>query len=114
YPQFRSYRPRCLPWYLEADEVRLLRIALEASLEFVVRRNRSEEPWLIDDSDGEELPVLSVYCPASQQSGAWSVRRERLRVPQGVFQELPAGEVLDELTVHRLPALSVKDQIWQA
>jgi hypothetical protein len=68
YAQFRSYRPRCLPWYLEAAEVRLLRIALAACLEFTMRRNRGQEPWLIDDSD--ELPVLSIYCPTAEDPAA--------------------------------------------
>jgi hypothetical protein len=114
YPQFRSYRPRCLPWYLEAEEVHLLRIALDASLEFAARRNRGEEPWLIDDSTGDELPVLSIYRPTAEQSGGWSVRRERLLVPQGSLQKPAAGEILDELTTHRLPALPIRDEVWQA
>jgi hypothetical protein len=114
YPQFRSYRPRCLPWYVEVEEVRLLRLALGASLEFFARRDRGEEPWLCDDSAGDELPVVSVYCPTAERSGAWSVRRERLRVPEDSSHTLPVSQVLDEVTIHRLPALPVRDEIWQA
>jgi hypothetical protein len=114
YPQFRSYRPRCLPWYLEAEEVRLLGIALDASLEFAARRIRGEEPWIFDDSAGDELPVLSVYGPTAGESGGWSVHRERLRVPQNSLKTPPVSEVLDQVTLHRLPALPVRDEVWQA
>jgi hypothetical protein len=110
--QFRSYRPRCLPWYLEAEEVRLLHIALAASLEFAMQRNRGREPWLIDDSD--ELPVLSIYCPTGADAAAWSIRRERLKVPQDPWRAPPAGEILDEVTVRRLPALPTTREVWQA
>jgi hypothetical protein len=112
YAQFRSYRPRCLPWYLEAEEVRLLRIALAASLEFALRRDRGEEPWLIDDSD--ELPVLSLYCPTAEEPGAWRISRERPKVPQDPWRAPPAGEIMDEVTIRRLPALPVRNEIWQA
>src|SRR5262249_37853148 len=112
YAQFRSYRPRCLPWYLEAEEVRLLRIALAASLEFAMRRNRGQEPGLMEAS--AELPVLSIYCPTAQGAAAWSIRRERLKVPQDPWRAPPAIEILDEVTVHRLPALPTKSEVWQA
>ena len=114
YAQFRSYRPRCVPWYLEAAEVRLLHIALAASLEFAMRRSRGQEPGLIDDSDADELPVLSLYCPSPEESGAWRIRRKRLRVPQDPWRAPPAGEILDEVTVHRLPALPTTSEVWQA
>jgi hypothetical protein len=112
YAQFRSYRPRCLPWYLESEEVRLLHIALAASLEFAMQRNRGREPWLIDDSD--ELPVLSIYCPTAADAVAWSIRREHLKVPQDPWRAPPAGEILDEVTVRRLPALPTTSEVWQA
>jgi hypothetical protein len=113
YAQFRSYRPRCLPWYLDADEVRLLRTALGACLEFAARRNRREERWLLDDSTGNELPVVSVYSPVEEPLG-WSVRRERIRVEGNSLVTPPISEVLDEATLHRLAVLSVKHGVWQA
>jgi hypothetical protein len=112
YTQFRSYRPRCAPWYLEAAEVRLLQIALAASLEFAMRRNRGQEPRLIDDSD--ELPVLSIYCPTAEDPAAWSIRRERPKVPQDPWRAPPVGEILDQVTVHRLPTLPMRSEVWQA
>jgi hypothetical protein len=113
YAQFRSYRPRCLPWYLDANEVRLLRTALGASLEFAARRNRRQEPWLLDDSTGNELPVVSVYSPVAEPVG-WSVRRERIRVEKNPLVTPPISEILDEAALQRLPALSVKHGVWQA
>lgn len=113
YAQFRSYRPRCLPWYLDANEVRLLRTALGASLEFAARRNRRQEPWLLDDSTGNELPVVSVYSPVAEPVG-WSVRRERIRVEKNPLVTPPISEILDQAALQRLPALSVKHGVWQA
>ncbi|HZC59594.1 MAG TPA: hypothetical protein VE154_06335 [Chthoniobacterales bacterium] len=69
YPQFRSYRPGCVGWYLDADEVRLMRFALGASMEFAARRIRREEPLLLDDSVGNNLPLLSIYSPVAEPPG---------------------------------------------
>jgi pRiA4b ORF-3-like protein/uncharacterized protein DUF6930 len=113
YAQFRSYRPRCLPWYLEPDEVRLLRAALGATLEFAARRNRRQEPWLLDDSTGNDLPVVSVYSPVAEPPG-WNVRRERIRVPEISLVMPPIAEILEEAAVDRLPVPSVRHGVWQA
>lgn len=37
WPLCRSYRPSCPPWFLEADEIRLLHVALEQLLEMAPR-----------------------------------------------------------------------------
>jgi Plasmid pRiA4b ORF-3-like protein len=112
YAQFRSYRPGCMRWYLDADEVRLIRIALGASMEFAARRSRQQEPWLLDDSTGNKLPVLSVYSPVVEPPG-WHVRRERIQVNVNSFVPLPIAEILDGVTRSRLKELSLKQEAWQ-
>ncbi len=37
WPQFRSYRPGCFPWFIEKDEARILTCALEQVLEMAPR-----------------------------------------------------------------------------
>lgn len=112
YAQFRSYRPGRLAWFLDADEVRLMRLALGASMEFAARRIRRQEPWLLVDSTANELPVLSVYSPVSEPPG-WSVRRERIQVDGKSLVPPQITEILDEVTRRRLPELSVKHGAWQ-
>ena len=112
YAQFRSYRPGCVAWYLDAEEVRLMRLALGASMEFAARRIRRQEPWLLVDSTVSGLPVLSVYSPVAEPPG-WSVRRERIQVEENSFVPPPITEILDEVTRRRLPELSVKHGAWQ-
>jgi uncharacterized protein DUF6930 len=114
YPLFRSHRPRRAPWYVEAEEAYLLELSLSATLEFTERRARGEEPDLIDDGLGVQLPELSIYSPAEGKSGAWTIRRARPPVEQTSGVTPSITDVLDEATIHRLAALPSGNDIWQA
>ncbi len=55
WPMFRSYRPGFLPWYLEAQEARLLTYALEQAVEVALRFE--EDPAMLDVADDESYLV---------------------------------------------------------
>lgn len=55
WPQFRSFRPGFLPWYLEAWEVRFLTHVLEQVVEVALQFN--ENPTLFDTEDAESYLV---------------------------------------------------------
>ena len=112
YPLFRSHRPRYAPWYVEAEEARLLELALSAALEFTPRRARGEEPDLMDDQLGLQLPELSIYSLVEGKLN--TIRRARPPIEQPSAVSPPIIDVLDAATIHRLQALPIGDDIWQA
>jgi hypothetical protein len=114
YPQFRSHRPRRAPWYVETEEAFLLELSLGATLEFAARRARGEEPDLVDDGLGIQLPELSIYSAVEGKSGAWAIRRARPTVEQTSATTPSIIDVLDEATIHRLATLSSGNDVWQA
>jgi hypothetical protein len=65
-PQFRSYRPGYLPWFITLTEARVLIHALSQTLEMTKRL--AESPFLFpDDGDGETEPFL-VRVPRKQDT----------------------------------------------
>jgi hypothetical protein len=114
YPAFRSYRPRCGPWYIGLEEARLLELSLAATLEFTARRRRREEADLLNDGLGIEFPVLSIYASAENGPGAWTIRRGRPPVEPAPVRTPVIKEILDEGTLDLLPAVPIGAEIWQA
>lgn len=55
WPQFRSFRPSCLPWYFEKDEAALLICALEQLLEIAPRFQEDPDILMPTDSDDDYL-----------------------------------------------------------
>jgi hypothetical protein len=55
WPQFRSYHPACLPWYIEKAEAALLIYALEQVLEVAPRFKENHDILMPTDSDDDYL-----------------------------------------------------------
>jgi hypothetical protein len=64
WPQFRSFRPSCIPWYLEKDEAALLTCALEQILELAPRFQENPDIFMPTDSDDD-------YLVRVHQNGKW-------------------------------------------
>ncbi len=74
WPQFRSYRPGCLPWFIERDEAKILICALEQVLEMAPRFK--ENPNLFTPVTDQD------YLVRVRNNGAWEDS-----VQQIVFRE---------------------------
>ncbi len=97
WPQFRSWRPAHVPWYLEDWEARVLATVLEQTLDVAPR---------FGDSPDLLLPPSDTYLvrTAREVNGArlWEDRREAAPPPQRVTVEIRFdNEVMDRL--RRLP-----------
>jgi hypothetical protein len=55
WPQFRSYHPACLPWYIDKSEADLLICALEQVLEVAPRFKENPDILMPTDSDDDYL-----------------------------------------------------------
>lgn len=70
WPLFRSYRPGFCPWFLEANEARLLATALEQTVDVAARF--LEAPSLLEDWEGDQY---LVRVPRQESGGlAWEDR----------------------------------------
>jgi len=74
WPQFRSYRPGCLPWYLEKEETQVLIIALEQLLEVAPRFE--DDPDLLELPEEEEKFLVRVM-----EEGKWVDRYQEIEFP---------------------------------
>jgi hypothetical protein len=74
WPQFRSYRPGCFPWFIEKDEAKTLIYALEQVLEMAPRFK--ENPNLFMPATDQD------YLVRVNNNGTWEDR-----VQQVVFRE---------------------------
>ena len=64
WPQFRSYRPGCFPWYIEKEEAEMLICALEQLLDVAPRFQ--EDPSILTPTDVEHEYLVRV-----KQNGKW-------------------------------------------
>jgi hypothetical protein len=64
WPQFRSYRPGCFPWYIEKEEAEILICALEQLLDVAPRFR--EDPSILTPTDNEHEYLVRV-----NQNGRW-------------------------------------------
>jgi Domain of unknown function (DUF6930) len=86
FPQFRSYRPGYLPWTLSGGEARLLRLALDETMEMAVRLR--EKRNLLD------APREGHYLVRSRGASGWAERWEAPVQRQGIdVLRLPFDEV---------------------
>ena len=74
WPQFRSYRPGCLPWYLEKEEAQILITGLEQVLEVAPRFENN--PDLLEPSEPDEKWLVRVF-----EEGQWVDRRQKIEFP---------------------------------
>jgi hypothetical protein len=74
WPQFRSYRPGCFPWYLEAEEAQMLIYGLEQLIEVAPRFENSPNLLGASESAGEHL--VRVY-----QNEKWTDQYQKIRFP---------------------------------
>jgi hypothetical protein len=111
WPMFRSYRPGFFPWYLEADEIRFLAVALEQVLDVTPRFR--EDPALLETDDQCYL----VRAPRRKgKSVTWEDRvvdvpppeRPPIRLAMDIpllekLKQLPGGESRIEMDFFMFP-----------
>lgn len=90
WPQFRSYRPGCFPWFIEKDEANILICALEQVLEIAPRFQ--ENPDLFMPATDQD------YLVRVNKNGTWedSVQRIALR-EEKIIDLLMNEEALEHL-----------------
>ncbi|HEC99226.1 MAG TPA: hypothetical protein ENN18_02430 [Proteobacteria bacterium] len=104
WPQFRSYLPGYVPWYLEKDQAILLTIALHQAMD-VAQRLKEDRNLLSPPKDG----LLLVRVPSVK--GGW---RDVWVIPSSPEKkELPVAPV-DELCIQRIKKNITKGKgIWE-
>ena len=88
WPQFRSYLPGAIPWYLCAEEARFLILCLEQASQMAQRLLQT--PDLVSESDTEEPKLVRIRG----ENGAW--RDELLPPPPPTITRFIAPEVAPE------------------
>jgi hypothetical protein len=101
WPLWRSYRPGFLPWFIDAEEGRLLELAILQSLDVAPRFRR--DPALLYPG-GEDRYLVRV-----ETGGAW--QDQYLHVPPVPTPQVAGA--LDELSLARLRQLPRADRILQ-
>jgi len=115
--RFRSYRPRCFPWFSEAADLATLRRGMALALRYLELMQDSEEPVsFMRPDEGPALPEsLKVFrLPTGAKagdSGAWrlediSVDWDQCGQSEVVFQP-------GEFELSRLAAIPQKEDVWE-
>jgi hypothetical protein len=103
WPQFRSYRPGYVPWYLSGGEARFLTVALEQAAD-VAHRCR-EDPDLFD-----RLPEGHVLLRELEPGGEW---RDVVHRPPAYVPPEPEVPPVDEGRLRALAELSHTDGVLE-
>jgi hypothetical protein len=74
WPQFRSYRPGCFPWYVEAEEAQMLIHALEQLLDVAPRFE--SDPDLLEPSEKDGKYLVRVF-----ENEKWIDQRQKITFP---------------------------------
>jgi len=74
WPQFRSYRPGCFPWYLEKEEAQMLIHGLEQLMDVAPRFKKNPDMLELPEPDRESL--VRVY-----ENGKWADRPQKIKFP---------------------------------
>jgi len=74
WPQFRSYRPGCFPWYLEKEEAQLLIHGLEQLMD--VSPCFKKDPGTLQPPEPDRKYLVRVYG-----NGKWVDRPQKIRFP---------------------------------
>jgi hypothetical protein len=74
WPQFRSYHPACIPWYLEQEEAQMLIHGLEQLLDVAPRFR--DDPSLL-----KAVGMNSQYLVRVQADGKWRDEKRKVSFP---------------------------------
>lgn len=74
WPQFRSYHPACIPWYMEQEEAQMLIHSLEQLLDVAPRLR--EDPSLL-----EAAGMNGQYLVRVQADGKWRDEKRKVSFP---------------------------------
>jgi hypothetical protein len=108
WPQFRSYNPGFVPWYISSEEARLLPICMEQTI--VVAEAAKEDPDIIicEEPGGRILTRLSENSGGSLR---WKSEYRKLIIPED--DPLPEWEA-DEFSIASLARKPVeKELFWE-
>ena len=74
WPQFRSYRPGCFPWYLEQEEAQMLIQGLEQLVNVAPRFK--QDPEMLEPRE-----PYGQYIVRVQENGEWVDRLQQIKFP---------------------------------
>lgn len=74
WPQFRSYRPGCFPWYLEKEEAQMLIHVLEQLLDVAPRFQKN--PSLLEAAGKDQIYLMRI-----QKDGKWEDQKRKAVFP---------------------------------
>lgn len=81
WPMFRSYRPGFMPWFVTSEEARLLKHALEQTLEVAPRVK--DDPDILNDVGDEDGEIYLVRVPRQGGDGLiWEDQMMRVPPPE--------------------------------
>lgn len=85
WPQFRSYRPGCFPWFIEKNEAEILTCALEQLLDTAPRFKKDPGIFTPTDNDHE-------YLVRVNKRGKWEDSLQRITFRHEVMLDLMMNE----------------------
>ena len=100
WPQFRSYRPGCFPWYLGREEAQMLIHGLEQLLDVAPRFKDNPTLLETDEPDGK-------YLVRVQEGGTWVDQPQQIKFPA----DPPLQLKLNMDALHDLKSLSKENTI---
>ncbi|MGE5378965.1 MAG: DUF6930 domain-containing protein [Bacteroidota bacterium] len=100
WPQFRSYRPGCFPWYLEEEEAQILAVGLEQLLDVAPRFQNN--PDLLAPQDSRGIHLVRVF-----EDGKWTEQHQEIKFPP----DPPLQLKMDPEALEHLKTLSRRNSI---
>lgn len=85
WPQFRSYRPGCFPWFIEKNEAKILICALEQVLEMAPRFKDNPDFLVPTDNDND-------YLVRVNNNGKWEDNVQRIELREEKILDLQMNE----------------------
>jgi hypothetical protein len=98
WPQFRSYRPGCFPWYIDQEEAQMLINGLEQLLDVAPRFET--DPALLELSGPDDRVLVRVY-----ENGKWIDQSQKVRFPA----EPPLQSKMNREALNSLKGMSKKN-----
>lgn len=114
WPQFRSYEPDLVPWFLTAEQARFLTVALQQSCDVALRYR--DDPDLLappeQSEDEQEDDIYLVRVPEPTEAGlSWS---DQWMAPAPLQQEAQPLPPIDELRIQRIKqAITKRYGTWE-
>ncbi len=101
WPQFRSFRPGCFPWYIEQADAKMLICGLEQLLDVAPRYKENFDIFVPTDDDDDD------YLVRVQKNGAWEDITMHIDPPEGSILNLKMNMAALEHLKKMMPGKAV-------